>query len=210
MLIQVDVDSTLYDANKLFYEVGTKEFGIAWPRKYWSWFGPEDIGTDLATLKNVFKRCHSREYVIKQKPYPNAAKVINNLVADFPEIEIAYVSDRNTAQTAALREWLEKNGFLHDTDTYVAATKDKRHWMREKRPEIVVDDRVRTMLMARNELNSYVVSLEHPHNMNLKGEVEHVYIVKDWKAIDKVLRETVIPKVQEKSLSKNMQLSYGR
>jgi hypothetical protein len=208
MLIQVDVDSTLYDANKLFGEVA-EEFGVKWPKKYWTWFGPEDIGTDLATLKNIFRRCHSKEYVAKQKPYPHAADVLRSIAEDYDEVEIAYVSDRNEAQTSALRDWLEANGFLINQDTHVATTKDKRHWMRERKPEIVIDDRVRTMLMARYELGSYVVSLEHPHNMNLKNEAEHIYIVDDWQAIDRVLRDTVLPKLQQKSTSRINQLPYA-
>lgn len=205
MLIQVDIDSTLYDSDKLFNQVA-KEFDIDWPRRYHKWFGPEDIGTDLATLKGVFRRAHSREYVLKNKPYPDSASVLRGIVEDFDSIEIAYVSDRNEQQGEALRDWLDQEGFLFDKDQHVAATKDKRHWMREARPEVVIDDRVRTMLMARYELGSYVVSLEHGHNMNLVNEAEGIYIVPDWKAIDKVLREEVIPAIQEKALSRTKEL----
>jgi len=198
VLIQVDVDSTLYDANKLFYEVATEEFGIEWPKKYYWWFGPEDIGTDLKTLKNVFKRCHSREYVLKQKPYPGAVEVLRNLVETYEDTEIAFVSDRNEAQTTALYDWLAQEGFLTSGDEFVAATKDKREWMRENRPELVIDDRIRTILMARFELDAYVTSIEHPHNMNLKGEVNGVYIVKDWPEMGEVLDTVVIPKIHTK------------
>lgn len=209
MLIQVDVDSTLYDANKLFYQLAKEEFGIEWPRKYYSWFGPEDIGTDLATLKSVFRKAHSREYVMQQKPYPKAAEVLGRLVETFDSAEIAYVSDRNEQQTGALRDWLDEHGFLFSEDQFVAATKDKRHWMRERKPEVVIDDRVRTMLMARQELNAYVISLEHPHNMNLKNEVEHIYIVDNWEEIEKVLHDIVIPKIQEKDVSFSRQRHYA-
>jgi hypothetical protein len=202
MLIQVDVDSTLYDANALFYKVSKQE-GVDWPKVYYNWFGPEEIGTDLDTLKRIFRKCHSRELVSQQKPYPNAVEVIQGIVSDFSEVELAYVSDRNEQQTGALRDWLADNGFLPNEDTFVAATADKRHWMREHKPEIVIDDRIRTMMLARYELGSYVISIEHPHNTNLRGELEHIYIVPDWRAIDTVLRETVIPKLQEKSLSRN-------
>jgi hypothetical protein len=198
MLIQVDVDSTLYDANKLFYEVGREEFGIDWPKKYYYWFGPEDIGTDLATLKNVFRKCHSRDYVLKQKPYKGAVEVLAQIAQDYDDVEIAFVSDRNEAQTAALQDWLDQEGFLVNGDEYVAATKDKREWMREQRPDIVIDDRIRTILMARFELDAYVTTLEHPHNMNLKGEVNGVYVVKDWTEMGVVLNKEVIPKLQTK------------
>lgn len=198
MLVQVDVDSTLYDANALFYEVGRNEFGIDWPKTYYNWFSAEDIGTNLVTLKNVFKRCHSREYVLKQKPYPNAAKVLRYIAENYNDVEIAFISDRNEAQTAALREWLEQEGFLFSGDEYVAATKDKREWMRENRPEIVIDDRIRTILLARYELDSYVVSLEHPHNVNLKNEAEGIWLCDNWTDIGEILEEEVIPKIQTK------------
>lgn len=198
MLVQVDVDSTLYDANALFHKVATEEFGIDWPKKYYYWFGPEDIGTDLKTLLNVFRRCHSKDYALKNIPYPGAVETLQSLVENHNDVEIAYVSDRNEAQTKALQDWLEQEGFIFSGDEYVAATKDKREWMRENRPEIVIDDRIRTILMARFELDSYVLTLEHPHNINLKGEVNGVYVVKDWKELGQTLETEVVPKLHTK------------
>lgn len=212
MLIQVDVDSTLYDADKLFNDIAVEQ-GIKWPRKANAWLMPSEIyhmSGDPCTvedMKKIFRTAHSAEVVMRNKPYPHAVKVLQDLVSDFPEVELAYVSDRNEQQTSSLHAWLHEQGFLPSEDTHVAATKDKRHWMRERMPEIVIDDRVRTMLMARYELDSYVVSLEHNHNINLKGEVDGIFIVKDWLAIDTVLRETVIPKLQEISPSRTRQLA---
>lgn len=200
MLIQVDVDSTLYDADKLFYKVAHEEFGVEWPRRFPGWASPEDIGTDLKTLKNVFRRCHSKDYVLQQKPYKGAVETLTQIVQDYDDVEIAFVSDRNEAQTAALQAWLDQEGFLTSGDEYVAATKDKREWMRENRPQIVIDDRVRTILMARFELDSYVTSLTHAHNVNLRNEVNGVWMVKDWPEMQTVLNEIVIPKVQTKVL----------
>lgn len=196
ILIQVDVDSTLYDANELFYRVGTEEFGIEWPEIYYNWFSAEDIGTNLQTLKNVFKRCHSREYVLKNEPYSDAVVVLSELAENHDDIEIAYVSDRNEQQTAALREWLEQEGFLYSGDEYVAATKDKREWMRENRPAIVIDDRIRTILLARYELDAYVASLICPHNMNLINEAEGIYMVNDWTEMGTVLNDVIIPQIK--------------
>jgi len=213
MLIQVDVDSTLYDADALFDELA-RENDIEWPRRAKSWLPAYEIkrfdGTPCTVedLKKVFRIAHSREWVMQNKPYPHSVKVLQGIVNDYPEAEIAYVSDRNEQQTGSLREWLDEKGFLFSDDTHVAATKDKRHWMRERRPEVVIDDRVRTMLMARYELGSYVVSLEHNHNTNLRNEVEHIYIMKDWKGIDEVLRETILPKLQQKAVTREKELSY--
>jgi len=215
MLIQVDVDSTLYDADKLFGQLAN-EANIKWPKRDNCWKRAEEIFKEDGTpctiedLKRVFRKAHSREYVSQQKPYPDSASVLQGIAADYDEAEIVYVSDRNEQQTGALRDWLEVNGFLHNEDTFVAATKDKRHFMREKMPEIVIDDRVRTLLLARYELGSYGISLQHNHNVNLRGEVEHIYIVDNWDEIDTVLREIVIPKVLEKSLSRTSQKGYAK
>lgn len=198
MLIQVDIDSTLYDADKLFGDLA-EEAGIKWPRRDKEWKLAHEVLKQDGTpcnrddLVRVFRKAHSREYVSQQKPYPNAAKVLQGIVDEFDHVEIAYVSDRSEQQTSALREWLDANGFLHNEDIHVAATKDKRHWMRERKPEIVIDDRVRTMLMARFELGSTVISLEHNHNVNLKREVEGIYIVQNWKEIGELLTNEVIP-----------------
>lgn len=205
MLIQVDVDSTLYASDKLFNQVA-KEFGVDWPTKYSHWFSAEEIGTDLQTLKNLFKRAHSREYVLQNKPYPHSVEVLRGIAEDFEEVEIAYVSDRNEQQGKALRDWLDQEGFLTSLDQHVAVTKDKREWMREARPSIVIDDRVRTMLMARYELNSQVVSLQHPYNINLKGEADGIYIVPTWQDIDIILRGKIIPHLRDTALSREPSL----
>jgi len=213
LLIQVDVDSTLYDADKLFNDLAV-EAGIKWPRNAKYWLPAEKIqkvdGTQCTRddLVKVFRKAHSHEYVSQQKPYPHAAKVLTDIVNTYDNIEIAYVSDRNEQQTGALRDWLESNGFLHTEDQHVAATKDKRHWMRERKPEIVIDDRVRTMLMARAELNAYVVSLTHAHNINLTGEVEHIWMVNNWLELGDVLNNELIPRVQQKMVSRDGALTY--
>jgi hypothetical protein len=214
MLIQVDVDSTLYDSDKLFVQVG-KELGIKWPKNSSGWIPPTDLLRDDGTtctkqdVINMFRLAHSRENVMKQKPYSGAATVLGRIADMYDDVEIAYVSDRNAQAATALKDWLEEQGFLFSDDQHVAATKDKRHWMRERRPEIVIDDRVRTLLMARFELGSYGIGLEQTWNTNLKGEVDHIYIAKDWDAIDKILHDIVIPKVQEQTVSRSVGRQYA-
>ncbi len=213
ILIQCDVDSTLYDADKLFAQIAEDQ-GINWVRNAKYWFAPSALTTHVGTtakredLAKIFRKAHSKEFVLKQKPYPWAAQTLARIAEMYDDVEIAYVSDRNEQGTSALREWLEANGFLFNEDQHVATTKDKRHWMRERKPEVVIDDRVRTMLMARYELGSYVLSLQHAHNINLTGEVDHIYIAKDWQEIDMLLHETVLPKIREKSLSLSNQEYY--
>jgi len=212
MLIQVDVDSTLYDADKLFGDLA-EEAGIKWPRRSNSWSQPNGIlkydGTECSRddLVRVFRKAHSHEYVSKNKPYPHAVKVLRGIAEDFDDVQIVYVSDRHESQGKALEDWLEAQGFLANPDQAVKVFKDKRHWMREHKPEVLIDDRVRTILMARYELGSYVVSLAHNHNINLLGEADGIFIVPDWKAIDTVLRETIIPELQAKSLTETVAVS---
>lgn len=200
MLIQVDVDSTLYDADKLFSQLA-KEAGVKWFDRDNQWRPAEELlmddgsNCDLDTLKKIFRKAHSKEYVMQQKPYKHSAEVLRQISEAHDDVEIAYVSDRNSQQNAALEEWLEANGFLTNPDQIVVATKDKREWMREHRPSIVIDDRVRTILLARYELDAYVLTLEHNHNINLKGEANGVYFAKNWDALGEQL-EHLIQKVE--------------
>ncbi len=194
MLVMVDVDSTLYDADRLFNQLFT-EAGFKWIKNSPSWFGPEAIGCTRQDMKNLFRKAHSREQVMAQKPYRNAAEVLEGLVLAYPQVEIAYVSDRHPQAQAALKEWLEENGFLLNEDQHVAATTDKREWMEEARPSIVIDDRVRTMMFAHYKLGAQVASLEHAHNVNLKGEFPGVYICKNWDEIGDTLHEKIIPAI---------------
>lgn len=200
MLLQVDVDSTLYDADKLFSKLA-KEAGVKWPDRDNQWRAAEELemedgsACNLDILKKVFRKAHSKEYVLQQKPYKDAAEVLTNVAERYDDVEIAYVSDRNSQQNQALEEWLEINGFLHTHDQTVVATKDKREWMRENRPRIVIDDRVRTILLARYELDAYVLTLEHNHNVNLKGEANGVYFGKNWLELGEQL-EHLIQKVE--------------
>lgn len=205
MLIQVDVDDTLYDAGSLFNKL-SPEFGIDWPEGYRWWMTAEEFGTNLEQLKKLFRKCHSREYVSQNIPFENAADTLRQIVEDYDAVEIAYVSDRNEQQTAALRDWLDEYGFLNSGDEFVAATKDKREWMRENKPDIVIDDRVRTMLLARYELGSQVIALNMPHNISLRHEADGIYVVDSWKEINEVLREKVLPVVQTQVKTKEYQL----
>lgn len=199
MLIQVDVDSTLYDADKLFASIA-EEAGIKWIKKSPNWFGPEDIGCTLQDLKNIFRKAHSREYVMQQKPYKGAAEVLGQIAETWP-VEIAYVSDRNEQQASPLKEWLEANDFLHNPDQRVVVSKDKRQWMLEHRPSVVIDDRVRTMLFSKYELGAQVVSLRHNHNVNLKNEIDGIHIVNDWAEIGELLNVEILPSLTDQLLA---------
>jgi hypothetical protein len=63
---------------------------------------------------------------------------------------------------------------------FVVATMDKKSWLAEKRPSIVIDDRVQTIIYSRYEIGSTVLSLIHNHNRNLCNEIDGVYMCQDW------------------------------
>lgn len=189
MLIQIDIDSTLYEADPLFDRLA-REAGIDYPTKASHWVSHQEIkyldGTPVQTqdLANVFRKAHSQEYVMQQKPYENASEAISRILEKYPQVEVAYVSDRHGQAAGPLESWLVEHDFLQARGEKVEATKDKRHWMRINKPEIVIDDRVRTILMARYELKANVIAYCHPHNINLRNEAEGIYVEDHWFAIE--------------------------
>lgn len=195
MIIQIDIDSTLYPADPLFAKVA-KECGIDYLENANYWFTYRDVTklngdkVSYQEMRNMYRKAHSVSHVKKQIPYDNAAKVISEIRNTY-DVDIYFVSDRHGQSVGPLREWLMKHKFISFTDNMVVATKDKRHWMRQNKPEIVIDDRVRTILAARYELNCKVIALQQNHNINLKNEAEGIYIEKDWLDIGKTLDKIV-------------------
>jgi hypothetical protein len=200
MLIAVDVDSTLYDADPLFSRIA-KEKGIDYPDRAHQWHTYEAIKMfdgsmcDRDLLQEVFMEAHDYKNIRNQTPYDNAAKTLKSICKTYDKIDLAFVSDRHELSRDFLVEWLENNNFIFQEDIKVITTKDKRHWLRVQKPEIVIDDRVRTILMARYELNASVFAYRHNHNANLQNEADGIYICEDWYVIEKELKELLTRKV---------------
>lgn len=183
MLIQVDVDSTLYDANVLFAEVAKEHFGIELPLDAGNWYDYNDVA-DTLTLHRIFRKSHSREYVEKQIPFEGAADCLK--FCREKGHEVVFISDRHAQARNTLLKWLKDNNFTeHEgfgTNAQVIAGLDKRTWMKKHMPDVVIDDRVRTMFLARS-WNAHVFALECPWNVNLKREIEGIHICKNWTEI---------------------------
>lgn len=177
MLIQVDVDSTLYDSSALFSYVAKKHYDFELPPNQLNWHGYYNYAP-ASELVKVFRKAHSKEYVARQIPYEGAADVLEEIQSRGHDI--FYVSDRHPQAVVALKEWLDTHNFLHGGHSNVIVGKDKRQWMRDHKPDIVIDDRVRTMMLARFELGSTVFSIAHPWNANLRNEVDGIYICENW------------------------------
>lgn len=193
MIVAVDVDSTLYDSAKLFADVAKEHFGIDLPRRATNWHDYYECAP-VATLSKVFRKAHSHEFVAKNEPYHDAVEVCN-MIADKGH-EVVFVSDRHPQAEGALREWLKTFDFpWRDTASWnnlpsLVVGKDKRGWISKTRPDIMVDDRVRTMIFAK-EHGSVVLSIVQPWNVNLKGEIEGIHICDNWQTLGKKIEEFI-------------------
>ena len=193
--MMVDVDSTLYDADKLFYQLAIEAGIDSYPRKSYQWFRAGELGVSQQTLTNLFRKAHSREEVEKLKPYKGSVEVLNRFADDHPNVEIHYVSSRNARAQGPLLDWIKDNGFPLQDDAHVVATMDKKSWIIDNQPDIVIDDRVQTMIFSRyggsyqnkegtvggtHPGGSWVLSLKHSHNINLTNEVDGIFMCDDW------------------------------
>lgn len=183
MLMMVDVDSTLYDADPVFAQTAKQE-GIPWLSRAPFYFKPEDIGVDRVALTNMFRKAHSREMVMKQVPYTGAVIALQGLAED--GWSIWYVSSRHPQAQSAMEDWLREQGFPDYQNA--VAIKDKRPWLDGYRPEVVVDDRVQTMIYSRYEIEAEVFSIRHLHNTNLVNEVPGIHIMDTWDEIGQGVR----------------------
>lgn len=177
-LMLVDVDDTLYHASSLFSFLA-KENGIPWFSQAPFWFRPQDVGIERKALTNMFRKAHCRETVMQQVPFYGAVSTLLNLKAE--GWTIWYVSSRHPQAQSVLRDWIQACGFPDYENT--VAIMDKITWIDEYQPEVVVDDRVRTMIHARFSLGSEVFAIRQPHNTNLIGEIEGIHICENWTEI---------------------------
>ena len=176
--MMVDVDDTLYDAGKLFYRMAQAEGIKGYPKFVRRWHRAHEMGVDQKTLTNMFRKCHSHEVVAQQKPFKGAVEVLQKFSESNPDVDIWYVSSRNANAETALRDWLEVKRFPCHQNVYV--NMDKKDWMMMNVPEIVIDDRVQTILYARYTLGSAVLAMSMPHNQNLTNEAPGIDICDDW------------------------------
>jgi hypothetical protein len=190
--MMVDVDSTLYDADKLFYKLAMDRGITTYPRKSYQWFRAGELGVSQETLTNLFRAAHSREEVEKLTPFTNSVEVLTEFMVNHPAVEIHYVSSRNARAEGPLRDWIIDQGYPLEDDAHVVATMDKKGWLMANTPAIVIDDRVQTIIFSRFQLDAYVLSLKHSHNINLTNEIDGVYMCDDWTEIGQALEDPVM------------------
>ena len=181
MLIQVDVDNTLYSAHTLFAKVAKTHYDIDLKTPS-NWHEYLEY-VELDTLRKIFRKSHSRQHVMRQKPYGNSVETLNWLAEK--NHQIIYISDRHGQANQALYDWLKEKNFPIDWSLNkipVVTTKDKRSWMIENNPDVVIDDRPRTLMLAQS-IGAKAIGLEFPWNRNLRGEIEGIQIFKNWKEI---------------------------
>jgi len=176
--MMIDIDSTLSSAVPIFKREA-KALGIDWPTDRYHWITRQYLGVESRVMSKLFARVHSAENVKTLKPYPGSVEALQRLVERFPELDPWYVSNRNLDTKDVLQDWLEEHEFPYAYHVYVSH--HKLGWIQKERPAIVVDDRVRTMVLARFIYGAQVFSLIQPWNINLSyGELEGIVLRDDW------------------------------
>jgi hypothetical protein len=187
VLITIDVDSTLYPANDLFVRVAREHFNVDLPSRPRTWHEYNNH-LDFADLSKVFRIAHKESNVSRQVPYEDSVEICQWL-ADRNH-DLFYISDRHPEARNALFFWLRDYGFIPETEDNISSvitSEDKRAWLSLNKPDIVIDDRVRTLVYARYELNALAVGLKHPWNENLDKEIDGIHLFDNWSQIGEFL-----------------------
>lgn len=184
MTLMADVDSTLYDANFLFRQVASEHFGFEWYESPDMWLQEHHFDLPEGTFKKLFDLAHSAEKFRDCVPYPDAREVLNRLSVIF---DIEYVSSGNPETQEALIDWLRKHDFPNSDRTL--RTLDKFGWLQQHKPHVVVDDRVKTLLLCAYDLGiKYCYALKQPWNANLSGgEAKNITICDNWLEIERAI-----------------------
>jgi len=183
-LVMVDADGILCPSHAAFEEeavrLGFDKPPYSYPmgRDLVHWFSAEDVGCTLDELLGLFRAAHERYMDIE--PYPLAVETLWELSESHPTARFWYVSSRDESTEGTFKEWVRSYDFPHPEN--VVAMLSKEPWIAENRPNVVIDDRVRTLVNARLDGATGVALLQH-HNVNLLRELPDIYIEKDWPSI---------------------------
>ena len=187
MIIAIDLDSTIYPFMSALREVSALR-NIKTPLNPNSWHFSDDLknnenkSVSFNEFFELIKESHSEKVMAKYKPFPHSARVVNFLQE---KSKVFFLSDNDSSSHDSILDWLVSHKFLSASKKKsLVITKDKRHWLKENSPEIVIDDRVRTMIFTKYELGAQAIGLQWNYNINLKGEVDGIHICKDWLHIE--------------------------
>jgi len=191
-LVMVDADGILCPSHAAFEEEAVRlgfdkpPYNYPMGRDLVHWFNDADVGCTLDELLDLFKAAHERYMDIE--PYEGAVHVLNGLQEDYPDLHVWYVSSRNESTEPTFRQWIAENGFPWPEN--VVAMLSKEPWIEENRPNVVIDDRVRTLVNARLD-GAVGIALRQHHNVNLMRELPDIHIEPDWDSIGARVREAL-------------------
>lgn len=189
MLIMCDVDSTLVDFQAIAHRVAQLQ-GVKWPLNCSWWIPPEQCGMSMHEFNEMFRTAHSREHFLDAEPYNGAVEALEVLSRKFTDLEVQYVSHRHEEDNDVLQEWLTRWGF--PTPQNSVSSYSKSEWIKENNPVIVIDDRIRTMIVAKDAGVPFIYSLTHPWNCNLKNiEIPGIHLVDSWAEMYIKLKESL-------------------
>lgn len=145
--IAVDIDDTLYSfgqlAREMFVTVALeredKDLQRAAYCSWNEWRSPVDI-VGLDVWLEIIDRCHSDDKIVRQRPFPNAAKTLHELAEQ--GYDLLYISNRKPEALDATGEWLEDFGF--PPGGLVCTTQPKMPFV--KHCQYIIDDRARTLV----------------------------------------------------------------
>lgn len=175
-IVFVDIDDTTYNFNTLCSLVALNEFGVRvnTTPEDWASFMLEDLSVCIP----IFERCHDRDHIFLSKPFPGAVDALQRI--EELGYDIRYLSDRKSSSLEDTRDWLIANGFPNTAALTVGA--DKRKHMEQFKGQIaaVFDDRPRTLIFARYDLEvDNVFSLRFSYNCNLT-DIPGVHLRDEW------------------------------
>lgn len=184
-IIVVDIDSTLYHFIDLFVKVAREQFNITVDPEPRQWDAVGAPFKDLKDLQNCFTACFTKEMIFYGQPYEGSVEVLQNLVDR--GYEVHYYTDRVKSAEESTMEWLIHHGYPTPENLHVCLDKRQDLLKVRHRVRTIIDDRPRTLIWAKYELDMYdVFSIKHPYNLNLV-DIPGIHIRDTWGELGEIL-----------------------
>ena len=186
--VVIDIDNTIHESDITLNRASMELFNshFRWCQQG-QWYKGGDQIMPMEQALKVFDRVHDRDMIFLTDPYVGAKEGLD-AIKDLG-YTIRYFTDRRESAHQDTYDWLVKYD-LPDADNLKCCT-DKRTALLEVKDIIatIIDDRVRTLLFAQQELGiEKVFSLTQPYNQNLT-DAPNVFLRPTWKDLTTAFTE---------------------
>lgn len=183
--ILVDIDSTLYDAGRLFVKYFAKLHGIKIPARIESWDFWQDYisAEEFKTLIRLYY--HSPKEILAAKPFPGAVEAIADWYSEGRQIYI--VSDRDPSTSDATKEWLRRIGLPYHR-IILRNPIDKVEYALAHKIDLVIDDKPETIERSA-EAGLAVASLIYRYNREVLARHPEVVAASSWPVLRRRIEE---------------------